>query len=196
MSTEKLKYNTVSKTCHCQQLSGSLGSKLRSRLSSSTLLSNTRYSPCVMLTRLSAEYSCCVLIGEWELRNPLSAPMTIWQKQLFLHGCKIQQRQTFTRLSATAESFHLKSVIFIIFCLHSSLLAVSLDDFEIQVVDIDMRRIVRIFRGHTNRITDMVSGGQGAHTTSSNCVGPLWIIRYIVDLHSESVTSNVQQLAH
>jgi len=42
--------------------------------------------------------------------------------------------------------------------LRSSLLAVSLDDFEIQVVDIDMRRIVRIFRGHTNRITDMVSG--------------------------------------
>ena len=40
---------------------------------------------------------------------------------------------------------------------HSSLLAVSLDDFEIQIVDIDMRRIVRIFRGHTNRITDMVS---------------------------------------
>jgi len=37
----------------------------------------------------------------------------------------------------------------------SSLLAVSLDDFEIQIVDIDMRRIVRIFRGHTNRITDM-----------------------------------------
>ena len=44
------------------------------------------------------------------------------------------------------------------FHLHSSLLAVSLDDFEIQVVDIDMRRIVRIFRGHTNRVTDMVSG--------------------------------------
>ncbi len=40
----------------------------------------------------------------------------------------------------------------------SSLLAVALDDFEIHVVDIDMRRIVRIFRGHTNRITDMVSG--------------------------------------
>ncbi|KAJ7356168.1 WD repeat-containing protein 36 [Desmophyllum pertusum] len=37
----------------------------------------------------------------------------------------------------------------------SSLLAVSLDDFEIHVVDIDMRRIVRIFRGHTNRVTDM-----------------------------------------
>lgn len=87
-----------------------------------------------------------------------------------------------------------QKVIFIIFCLHSSLLAVSLDDFEIQVVDIDMRRIVRIFRGHTNRITDMVSEDsiQGTHTTSFNCVGSLWIIRYIVDLHSESVTSNVQ----
>ena len=39
---------------------------------------------------------------------------------------------------------------------YSSLLAVSLDDFEIYVVDIDMRRVVRIFRGHTNRVTDMV----------------------------------------
>ncbi|XP_068725814.1 WD repeat-containing protein 36-like [Montipora capricornis] len=37
----------------------------------------------------------------------------------------------------------------------SSLLAVCLEDFEIHVVDIDMRRVVRIFRGHTNRITDM-----------------------------------------
>ena len=52
----------------------------------------------------------------------------------------------------------LRHVIFLFFFLHSSLLAVSLDDFEIQVVDIDMRRIVRIFRGHTNRITDLVSG--------------------------------------
>ena len=42
-------------------------------------------------------------------------------------------------------------------CVFSSLLAVCLDDFEIHVVDIDMRRVVRIFRGHTNRITDMVS---------------------------------------
>jgi len=37
----------------------------------------------------------------------------------------------------------------------SSLLAVCLDDFEIHVVDIDMRRVVRIFTGHTSRVTDM-----------------------------------------
>lgn len=46
----------------------------------------------------------------------------------------------------------------VLFFPRSSLMAVSLDDFEIHIVDIDMRRIVRIFRGHTNRITDMVSG--------------------------------------
>ena len=97
------------------------------------------------------------------MENPLSAPMTVCQKYHFLPGCKIYQMQTFTRLSATAESSDLRYVVFIIFCLHSSLLAVSLDDFEIQVVDIDMRRIVRIFRGHTNRITDMVSGDSKVH---------------------------------
>ncbi|XP_074612173.1 WD repeat-containing protein 36-like [Acropora palmata] len=37
----------------------------------------------------------------------------------------------------------------------SSLLAVCLEDFEVHIVDVDMRRVVRIFRGHTNRITDM-----------------------------------------
>ncbi|CAH3115617.1 unnamed protein product [Pocillopora meandrina] len=37
----------------------------------------------------------------------------------------------------------------------SSLLAVSFEDFEIHVVDVDMKRVVRIFQGHTNRITDM-----------------------------------------
>ncbi|XP_022806762.1 WD repeat-containing protein 36-like [Stylophora pistillata] len=37
----------------------------------------------------------------------------------------------------------------------SSLLAVAFEDFEIHVVDVDMKRVVRIFQGHTNRITDM-----------------------------------------
>lgn len=44
--------------------------------------------------------------------------------------------------------------VFLFFC--SSLLAVCLEDFEVHIVDVDMRRVVRIFRGHTNRITDMV----------------------------------------
>ena len=47
---------------------------------------------------------------------------------------------------------------FFVFCFFfcSSLLAVCLEDFEVHIVDVDMRRVVRIFRGHTNRITDMV----------------------------------------
>ena len=49
-----------------------------------------------------------------------------------------------------------RSLLFVVFS--SSLLALSLDDFEIHIIDIDMRRAVRIFRGHTNRVTDMVSG--------------------------------------
>ncbi|XP_031556169.1 WD repeat-containing protein 36-like [Actinia tenebrosa] len=37
----------------------------------------------------------------------------------------------------------------------SSLLAVTCDDFAVHVVDIETRRIVRTFAGHTNRITDV-----------------------------------------
>ncbi|KAK2173340.1 hypothetical protein NP493_883g01001 [Ridgeia piscesae] len=37
----------------------------------------------------------------------------------------------------------------------SSMLAVALDDFSVTVVDIDTRRTVRIFAGHTNTVTDM-----------------------------------------
>jgi len=36
------------------------------------------------------------------------------------------------------------------------MLAVALDDFSVTVVDIDTRRTVRIFAGHTNTVTDMV----------------------------------------
>ena len=38
----------------------------------------------------------------------------------------------------------------------SALMAVALDDFTINIVDVDIKRIVRKFSGHRNRITDMV----------------------------------------
>ena len=44
--------------------------------------------------------------------------------------------------------------LFIIF--NSSMLAVNTDDFAIHVVDVELRRVVRIFTGHHNRVTDMV----------------------------------------
>ena len=47
------------------------------------------------------------------------------------------------------------------------MLAVSFEDFEIQVVDVDMKRVVRMFQGHTNRITDMVSRAPGLHRLKS-----------------------------
>ena len=53
------------------------------------------------------------------------------------------------------------------FSFGSSLLAVSFEDFEIHVVDVDMKRVVRIFQGHTNRITDMVSKAPGPHRLKS-----------------------------
>ena len=36
------------------------------------------------------------------------------------------------------------------------MLAVARDDFQINVLDIDTRRVVRKYSGHNNRITDMV----------------------------------------
>ena len=41
--------------------------------------------------------------------------------------------------------------------IYSGMLAVSLDDFSISVLDIETQRIVRNFHGHMSRITDMVS---------------------------------------
>lgn len=37
----------------------------------------------------------------------------------------------------------------------SSMMAVSLDDFRIMIIDIDTRRVVRTFNGHQNVVTDM-----------------------------------------
>ena len=38
----------------------------------------------------------------------------------------------------------------------SALMALALDDFTIKIVDTDIKRVVRQFSGHRNRITDMV----------------------------------------
>ena len=35
-------------------------------------------------------------------------------------------------------------------------MAAALDDFTIKIVDIDIKRVVRQFSAHRNRITDMV----------------------------------------
>ena len=37
------------------------------------------------------------------------------------------------------------------------MLAIACDHFKVLVVDTDTKRIVRIFRGHSGRVTDMVS---------------------------------------
>lgn len=39
----------------------------------------------------------------------------------------------------------------------SALMAAALDDFTIKIVDIDIKRVVRQFSVHKNRVTDMVS---------------------------------------
>ncbi|XP_020893453.1 WD repeat-containing protein 36 isoform X2 [Exaiptasia diaphana] len=50
----------------------------------------------------------------------------------------------------------------------SSLLAVSCDDFSIHVVDIETRRAVRTFTGHTNRITDLTFSPDARWLVSSS----------------------------
>ncbi len=37
------------------------------------------------------------------------------------------------------------------------MLAVSLDDFSVIIIDCDVKKIVRKFCGHSNKISDMVS---------------------------------------
>lgn len=56
------------------------------------------------------------------------------------------------------------------------MLAVACDDFLIRVVDIDTRRIVRIFSGHTNRITDLALSGDSHWLVTSyvDCTIRTW----------------------
>ncbi|KAI8786613.1 WD repeat-containing protein 36 isoform X1 [Biomphalaria glabrata] len=60
----------------------------------------------------------------------------------------------------------------------SSMLAVALDDFTISLVDIDTRRVVRQFSGHTSSITDMTfrADGRWLLTASLDCTIRTWNI--------------------
>jgi U3 small nucleolar RNA-associated protein 21 len=68
-----------------------------------------------------------------------------------------------------------------IFHKNTSLLAVSSDDYNIRVYDINMKRLVRVFKGHQNIITAMVftpdgkwlfsSDGDGISNHSGGCNG-------------------------
>lgn len=37
------------------------------------------------------------------------------------------------------------------------MLAIATDDFAVSIIDCDVKKVVRKFRGHSNKITDMVS---------------------------------------
>ncbi|XP_072173327.1 WD repeat-containing protein 36-like [Diadema setosum] len=58
----------------------------------------------------------------------------------------------------------------------SSMLAVASDDFSVTVVDADLRRIVRKFSGHRNRITDMAfsQDARWLITSSMDCTVRTW----------------------
>ncbi|KAH9489302.1 WD repeat-containing protein 36 [Bulinus truncatus] len=60
----------------------------------------------------------------------------------------------------------------------SSMLAVALDDFTVNIVDIDTRRVVRQFSGHTSSITDMTfrADGRWLLTSSLDCTIRTWNI--------------------
>lgn len=58
--------------------------------------------------------------------------------------------------------------LYVCVCLCTScLLAVALDSFRLVVVDVDVQRVVRLFTGHTNTITDMVRELQSTDTNAS-----------------------------
>ncbi|XP_069127390.1 WD repeat-containing protein 36-like [Argopecten irradians] len=63
-------------------------------------------------------------------------------------------------------------------CLHkeSSMMAVSQDDFRILIVDIDTKRVVRTFSGHSNSVTDMTfsSDSRWLITSSMDCSVRTW----------------------
>ncbi len=55
------------------------------------------------------------------------------------------------------------------------MLAVAMDDFVVAIVDTDLRRVVRRFKGHQNRVTDLVR----------DCVHLLTLIAfYLYDSHT------------
>jgi U3 small nucleolar RNA-associated protein 21 len=50
----------------------------------------------------------------------------------------------------------------------NGLLAVASDDFDVRVFDIDTRKLVRIFKGHQNIITDMSFNGDARWLASAD----------------------------
>lgn len=58
----------------------------------------------------------------------------------------------------------------------SNMLACLLADFSVSVVDLDTLRVVRVFQGHTNTITDMSFSGDGRWliTSSMDCTVRTW----------------------
>lgn len=53
---------------------------------------------------------------------------------------------------------------------NSGLLAMSLEDFSLQLLDLDTKRIVRIFEGHAGRITTFVSENTFPYNLLKTCI--------------------------
>ena len=58
----------------------------------------------------------------------------------------------------------------------SAMMAIALDDFTIVIVDCDIKRIVRKFSGHFNKISDMAfsSDARWLLTASMDCMIKVW----------------------
>jgi U3 small nucleolar RNA-associated protein 21 len=71
-----------------------------------------------------------------------------------------------------------ESINQIIFHRESGMLAVSTDDFGIIIVDCDVRKVVRKFIGHSNRISDMAFSADSRWllTSSMDCLIKVWDI--------------------
>ncbi len=58
----------------------------------------------------------------------------------------------------------------------SGMLAVSLDDFTVLVIDCDIQKVVRKFSGHFNRISDICfsNDARWLFTASMDCMIKIW----------------------
>ena len=58
------------------------------------------------------------------------------------------------------------------------MLAVSLDDFSVVIVDCDVQKVVRKFSGHFNRISDIAFSNDARWllTASMDCMVKIWDI--------------------
>ena len=69
-----------------------------------------------------------------------------------------------------------ESIDKIAFHRESGMLAVALDDFSVLIIDSDLKRIVRKFSGHSNRISDMAfsTDSRWIITASMDCLIKVW----------------------